>query len=209
MFFDGVPQSNQPVKTPLKTNTVAATQASGPITAPGPNHPAHPPFAQNKCSACHATEMSQGLKGKLIDICLSCHSNTIGQAKFKHAPAAEGECLSCHKPHSSTNQFLLVKTGSGLCFDCHDDPTKGLAFKHSPAESGECLECHSPHGSNEEHLLLKHGQDVCYKCHDQADVIKTSSHEKIGKTDCITCHDPHAGNRKAFLKAAKDGMKTP
>ena len=132
LFFDGVPMPAEPGKTgpakePAKPGAGEAVAASEvPVVKAVPRTGIHPPYVDNNCSGCHAQDMSQGLKGKVIDVCFSCHSNFVSQAKVKHSPAEEGQCLECHAPHESPYRYLLVKRGMALCLQCHDDPTKGL-----------------------------------------------------------------------------------
>ena len=36
------------------------------------------------------------------------------KAKSQHVPVQNGECLSCHNPHASTNKFLVKLTGKAF-----------------------------------------------------------------------------------------------
>ena len=67
-----------------------------------------------------------------------------------HAPVREN-CLSCHDPHGSTNEYLLKVSRPRLCAECH-------GFGHFAIYSGpvapesfarSCQNCHTAiHGSN-------------------------------------------------------------
>ena len=49
-------------------------------------------------------------------------------------PFLSGDCLSCHDPHTSEQQTLLVSDGNNLCFNCHEDTSKMIRFPHAPVE---------------------------------------------------------------------------
>ena len=122
------------------------------------------------------------------------------EAKYKHSPVEEGECLECHDAHKSKHSGLVKKTGAALCYECHDDEVKDAKVKHSPAEEGECLECHDPHKSESAGLLKKPGRALCLECHDADDLGDVKAHEGQQQKSCIECHDPHKSDRKSLLK---------
>ena len=123
-------------------------------------------------------------------------------AKHKHAPAESGECASCHNPHKSANEKLLVKPVGEVCFECHDKSDFKGKTTHSPVEGGDCVSCHDPHKSANEKLLVKPVGEVCFECHDKADVEKSSNHSAVGKESCVTCHDPHRSDSPGLIKSS-------
>lgn len=147
------------------------------------------------CHSPHSSDQSKLLIATDKQLCLSCHNRTItsGTKKFAniqqllknsktiHPPVDEG-CISCHKPHASSTNYLLAKSfpeGSyspakkdsfALCFDCHDaglletatsntvtnfrNGEKNLHYVHINGEKGRsCAVCHNIHGSTNEHLI--------------------------------------------------------
>jgi predicted CXXCH cytochrome family protein len=154
---------------------------------------------KKQCMNCHSPHSSDEKKlliGKRTDICLSCHNKeivsngkttkNIGQlvknSKVVH-PALAGGCTSCHKPHASSENFLLisaypvgqyargVKDTFAICWECHDSDLLELAktttstgFRNgeknlhklhlSGPRSKSCSMCHDVHASNSKFLIL-------------------------------------------------------
>ncbi len=105
----------------------------------------------------------------------------IAEAKFVHGPVAEGKCVACHLPHSSSHRSLLrgqypetiytdfADTAYGVCFTCHEKPLateerttltkfrdgdRNLHFVHVNRDKGRtCFACHETHGSQQEALM--------------------------------------------------------
>ena len=50
--------------------------------------------------------------------CLECHVAQRGPFVFEHEASREG-CLTCHQPHGSINQKMLVSRDANLCLSCH------------------------------------------------------------------------------------------
>src|ERR1051325_9908315 len=147
-FFDGVPPEHSGTNIVAvslgnpATNEVAAESKTAISAAAEANYFAHPPFAEEKCSSCHASQFGQGMKKKTPELCWDCHKNFLAEQKVKHQPVESGDCKSCHDPHQASNKKLLVKMGQALCLECHEPPVSKGKSKHLPAENGECLACH-------------------------------------------------------------------
>ncbi len=78
----------------------------------------------------------------------------MAKAKFKHDPAANGECSSCHAPHQSGFGKLLIKDGRQTCFECHDEKEMAGVKAHQRAVAARnCSECHDPHQGEDKHFL--------------------------------------------------------
>lgn len=142
----------------------------------------HQPVLEGRaCLTCHAPHASRDkglLKGRIAAVCGSCHAETIrrgDRAAEKHAPVAEGQCASCHDPHSSAGPMLFVNSDRiELCAQCHD------WTKHSTHPIGEkrvdprnknlrveCLSCHRAHGTPYPKLIPYAKQsELCTKCHE-------------------------------------------
>jgi len=155
-FFDGVPGSDgasvpaQPGSPPAETTNLPPVQVP---SAAEPLVVVHPPYADRKCIACHASNYSQRLKDEVSTICIGCHKAFLVKAKFSHAPMEDGQCTLCHAPHQAKEKFLLVKDSRELCFDCHE-PEEVLKIKAcGQAEARTCTVCHDPHQENRRFLL--------------------------------------------------------
>jgi predicted CXXCH cytochrome family protein len=134
---------------------------------------------------------------------------TFGKSHL-HWPVAGGDaCLSCHNPHASNEDMLLLASSNELCGSCHPDSTAGLgeqASLHEPVEAGDCSTCHEPHSSDNVFLMQTATvNDLCGSCHEWR---RHSSHP-LGENvfdqrnanltlDCSSCHDPHGSQFKAM-----------
>ena len=97
--------------------------------------------------------------GTTIDeSCVSCHAEKRGPFLWEHAPVAES-CTTCHDPHGSNNERMLVAKQPFLCQRCHvtsrHPPTvyDGFVLKNSQNANKiygrSCVVCHQQiHGSN-------------------------------------------------------------
>jgi predicted CXXCH cytochrome family protein len=134
-----------------------------------------------------------------------------------HAPAAKGECSSCHEPHGSASARLVRGGLSEVCLSCHQNEAKkaGTApTTHAPFSGGDCLSCHLPHASAHESLLSGPPAQVCALCHDVAGAAAAgtasagapaggSSHPPVARGQCLACHAPHSGHKPALLRRAE------
>jgi predicted CXXCH cytochrome family protein len=103
------------------------------------------------CHAVHGEEEWTQVEGRDAR-CLSCHEEIGGPFLFEHYALEEG-CSSCHAPHGSMVDKMLVQEGNGLCEQCHFDSRYPLigAVDHTGFLSGGafCYDCHfQVHGSN-------------------------------------------------------------
>ncbi|MFN2427061.1 MAG: cytochrome c3 family protein [Candidatus Binatia bacterium] len=121
--------------------------------------------AKMACADCHSMHEGDAVVGggtsiqKQNDLCTSCHPAQRGPFVFEHEAMREG-CISCHDPHGSVNQKMLVSRDASLCLKCHtqqQSPSATTTFliggrDHSSfLTRGTCFSagCHeSIHGSN-------------------------------------------------------------
>ncbi len=159
----------------------------------------HGPVMKGDCQSCHDPHHSDNpynLKKELKDMCLTCHDKEIESAdrtldaispllvegNVIHGPVDNGDCTSCHLPHSGNFPYLLVSEypveqyadataeNFDLCFMCHDidmltqqntdyatnfrNGTTNLHYLHINGNRGRnCNLCHNAHGAPREHIL--------------------------------------------------------
>ncbi|WP_321366753.1 cytochrome c3 family protein [uncultured Desulfuromusa sp.] len=131
------------------------------------------------CHSPHASAEANLMKAPMKDVCSSCHSDTIARQDrsiTKHQPIADGECSTCHNPHSSNNPFLMTETSNiNLCGQCHDWQTHSthpiggeVVDSRNPNLTLDCLSCHRTHGTEFPHFIYYETiNDLCVQCHTQ------------------------------------------
>lgn len=141
----------------------------------------HWPLAdQTGCLNCHSPHASAEpnmMKAPMKKVCSNCHSDTIARQDrsiTKHQPVSDGECSTCHDPHSSNNQFLMAEPSVvDLCGQCHDWQTHSthpigaeVIDPRNPNLTLDCLSCHRTHGTEFEHFIYNETiNDLCVQCH--------------------------------------------
>ena len=76
------------------------------------------------CVDCHDMHSGDAIKGKGLalegpnETCIKCHTAQKGPFVFEHGAVKQG-CTSCHNPHGSINQKMLVARDANLCLQCH------------------------------------------------------------------------------------------
>jgi len=176
----------------------------------------HKPFGKKMCDSCHSDNLPDPirLRAAQTELCYRCHSEmkkTVSSQAYSHFPVNDGRCVSCHAPHASKYEHLVVTTGKELCANCHPDLMKKLeaTHAHNPAVQGECLECHRPHAAEESSLLVDDSISVCESCHEEQ--VKFTHPVGEGAVDprtkesvtCATCHDAHGSEHEFVLVASR------
>ncbi|MBJ6751597.1 cytochrome c3 family protein [Geomonas anaerohicana] len=183
----------------------------------------HGPAAVGSCGTCHDPHDSaeKGLmKGKVRDICLSCHADfakLLKQATVVHPPVGKDSCTACHDPHGSPNRMFIKNKLPDLCTGCHKNIGKVVASAkvlHKPMlQEGGCSNCHSSHYGKAKGMLSADQMTVCLGCHG-TDTLGTPPlknikkqiegkpflHGPLKKGDCRACHDPHGSDNFRMLK---------
>ena len=161
IFFDGVPEKNPAMATPVApapTPTHAA-ESSQPmpelyrLARAAPPGVRHKPYADRECISCHESQFSQKLRGEVAEICQLCHKNTFASRPFLHTPVATGRCLECHKPHESQESALLALPERQLCAKCHEEKHVLGTPAHAKIGDSACHTCHDPHGGQKKFYL--------------------------------------------------------
>ena len=93
----------------------------------------------------------------VAESCISCHTEMRGPVLWEHAPVREN-CATCHDPHGSSNDRMLVVRMPMLCQRCHVatrhpasiyDNNAITVNKSNRMFGRSCVNCHSNvHGSN-------------------------------------------------------------
>lgn len=88
----------------------------------------HHPYPEGKmtCSDCHEVHGTSNLETGMLktdetvnDLCLSCHARYQGPFVFEHEPVID-DCCSCHDPHGTVANNLLIQQEPFLCLQCHE-----------------------------------------------------------------------------------------
>ncbi len=173
------------------------------------------------CGTCHTksgnkhpedTGKEFALSAKVPDLCTQCHE-IKKDGKSMHSPVNDGECMTCHNPHSSNQKNLLNLTdGKVICLSCHDN-IKQDSVVHGPVRQDNCISCHNGHSSKIKKLLKDEEPKLCFSCHNKT--IKTKSytipnikeksnrkyvHAPITANGCSDCHLPHTSKFNGLLK---------
>jgi DmsE family decaheme c-type cytochrome len=133
---------------------------------------------QVACVQCHEVH-PKGVHEKALlrepqmKLCTSCHLQKKAQLiRPGHMPLREGkmECTSCHNPHGTPNDKLLLQTSVNQnCYTCHAEKRGPFLWEHAPVREN-CLNCHDAHGTINEKMLKVKTPLLCQQCH------QTSSH---------------------------------
>ncbi len=133
---------------------------------------------QVACTSCHNAHPKEAVEKALLKqpqmkLCTSCHLQKKAQLlRPGHMPLREGklECTSCHNPHGTPNDRLLLQTSVNQnCYTCHAEKRGPFLWEHAPVREN-CLNCHDAHGSINEKMLKVKQPLLCQQCH------QTSSH---------------------------------
>ena len=116
-----------------------------------------------KCSDCHNTHGTLSrhmIRAENVNqLCYQCHADKRGPFIWEHPPVEEN-CATCHNPHGSRHENLLVEKVPNLCQDCHSDSqhpgtpydAKSSFLGSNPSNrfyARSCLNCHGNiHGSS-------------------------------------------------------------
>ncbi|MFH1321654.1 MAG: cytochrome c3 family protein [Bacteroidota bacterium] len=152
------------------------------------------------CDNCHQATGKEhpqsNVKGFILSekvplLCYSCHDEK-NIKKNVHPPLKDGNCMTCHSAHASSEEKLLLLEGRKLCLNCHNKSTskegekvsniKQLLKKskiiHGVIEGDGCVPCHNPHDSENPFLLISpfpvgnyapakiESFALCFNCHD-------------------------------------------
>jgi DmsE family decaheme c-type cytochrome len=125
------------------------------------------------CTDCHNTMHPSSERGSLrkvnsTETCGRCHqAQKARQQRNSHMPLAQNkmECTSCHAPHGSANDKLLIASSvNETCFTCHAEKRGPFLWEHAPVPES-CANCHDSHGSSYDKMLKMARPRLCQQCH--------------------------------------------
>jgi DmsE family decaheme c-type cytochrome len=164
------------------------------------------------CTDCHSLMHAGSERGSLaqatvMQTCAKCHQQKVSQlTRFSHMPITNGklECSTCHNPHGSPNEKLLLASSvNQTCFTCHAEKRGPFLYEHAPVVEN-CANCHDPHGSNKEKLLKVSRPRLCQQCHPTAHGFTTAKPADaatvrfVYNKGCVNCHvNLHGSNHPA------------
>lgn len=131
----------------------------------------HPvPEGWMSCTSCHDPHGDDVAAWSAVSLlgpgekCLECHQQFKGPFVFEHDPVRDG-CQTCHNPHGSVYEKLLVADQRVTCLRCHWEPAFNTAnatigdrnhASFNVGRGGECIDHHiAVHGSNLTSALLE------------------------------------------------------
>lgn len=153
----------------------------------------HPDKAEGKfvhaagkvsCASCHRSATGNGrttmsFAGLGAGLCTNCHETMLKASS--HAPAAQGECLVCHNPHSSAFGGQTRAAIRTLCMSCH--------FEGSPDVKVDRAR---------QRVTLLGGRSIGLAVFDAAQKVSSRHGEEVKPVgSCISCHAPHGGSAKS------------
>lgn len=156
----------------------------------------HPAVSMG-CARCHTGVDARTIPHKMTNkypkglfwsqpgLCYGCHDSGQFIRKHLHPAMADGQCKTCHNPHSSNHASLLEMPESDLCNGCHDGkasgkhilqgyglgdahPAKGKPDPSRPGRELSCTSCHTPHSSTGRFLFspsVEKDGNLCRACH--------------------------------------------
>jgi len=165
------------------------------------------PAVEMGCDSCHLSPHEEekprlSLIAEPPDLCFNCHDKAMFTKRSQHPPVQAGMCTSCHNPHSSDNEKLLMAEPPELCYQCHDEGMFNKKVVHPALEMG-CTMCHNPHSSDAEaRMLVQDPPGLCFQCHDQSEfTAKSTIHPPVQAGMCTSCHNPHSQDKDKLLMA--------
>jgi predicted CXXCH cytochrome family protein len=155
-FFDGVPEPSFSQEDTLAEENIpeAENELLSISNIPAESRIYHEPYRLRGCSNCHLQSSVSNMKEKEPGLCYQCHKDFSELYKYVHGPVQGGFCTSCHSPHSSSENALLLKPGKEICAICHNSTNLSSIPVHGLDKVESCLDCHNPHGG-ESNLLMR------------------------------------------------------
>jgi predicted CXXCH cytochrome family protein len=137
------------------------------------------------CHGPHATKERNLLKDSVVNVCGTCHEDTVRLQKWSInnkkneticEPVKKGNCIACHSPHAGDKALLFTQESinNGLCGRCHkweSHSTHPIGDKIVDQRDRnltlDCLSCHKACGTSNNESMLTFGTtyELCIQCH--------------------------------------------
>ena len=136
------------------------------------------------CHNPHAAKQKKLLKGPIVNVCGSCHADTIELQKLSInnpknkglcEPVKTGNCITCHAPHAADNNLLMAQSSTTeLCGKCHEWQTHSthpigdkIIDQRNKNLTVDCLSCHKScgTGNNPGMMHFENTYEMCVQCH--------------------------------------------
>lgn len=155
IFFDGVPDStNIENNSNLQVNNVDSNDLKNNLIASNKEQTfSHSPYKEKNCENCHDKNSMGKFVQQQPDLCYQCHEDFKTKFTYLHGPVAGGYCTSCHSPHVSKYEKMLLRKNKQICTFCHDIELVLKNENHSEIGETICTECHNPHGGQDKFIL--------------------------------------------------------
>ena len=154
------------------------------------------------CSTCHnvksdGTTTTVELVAPKNELCFTCHEKS--KEEVLHKPYEQGQCVTCHSPHSSDFPKQTRAEGNGLCLACHADRNvssdKVSLFASQEISVQEFAEV--PKILPNDKAQIGH-PFASHPVSGMAD--PTNPAQKIS---CLSCHEQHASSQQNLIRTAK------
>ena len=158
---------------------------------------------QMGCSACHnvksdGTTTTVELAAPKNQLCFTCHDKS--KEEVLHKPYEDGQCTTCHSPHSSDFAKQTRADGNALCLACHA-PRQVKGDKVELFASQEI----SAQEFNEAPKVLPSDKAIAghpWAGHPVAAIADPLNPAQ--KMSCLSCHNQHASSQQYLIRTAKD-----
>lgn len=162
---------------------------------------------QMGCSTCHSVKTEgEATTVELVapknELCFTCHEKSKEQVL--HKPYEQGQCTTCHDPHTTDFAKQTRADGNQLCEACHlDRRTTDVKVKLFGTQEISDTEFQQiPKISLDPSGKFGHPMGM----HPVADYANPATGEKIS---CLTCHNQHASPNESLIQVAYDKNKKP
>jgi len=158
---------------------------------------------QMGCSTCHSVKTTGDtttveLVAPKNELCFTCHDKS--KEEVLHKPYEQGQCTTCHDPHSSDFPKQTRAETNSLCLACHANRTikgdKVTLFgtqEISAADFGEIPKILPTDTAQIGHPFASH---PVAGMPDPTDPAK--------KISCLSCHEQHAAAQQSLVRTAKN-----
>jgi DmsE family decaheme c-type cytochrome len=128
--------------------------------------------------------------------CTMCHGQAATEFEFKHPPAANAECATCHEETGVGGHGALKADDRSLCLSCHQEKET-----HYPALNCWTSSCHSDtHGSNVDEFLNPSRKEAYPGFY-----ASTEGADYVGTDTCLECHGNYCESWSESMHSMMDG----